>query len=163
MRPMLWGVGRTPRIPPELKTRPFTLDEARAAGVTPDALRRRSWRRLGSEIYCWIGLREDPWQLLVAWRAQLPTDSVFAGLTAAWLHRLDVDPIHPIEVGSKTLWSSFTPRALGEEGSGGVHNGEGIPRNHAGPDVSRPHEAAPAGGAIGTRGSSFAFEAWSVS
>ena len=91
-------MGRTPRIPPELKSRPFSLDEARAAGVTPDALRRRSWRRLGREIYCWTGLREDPWQLLVAWRARLPPDSVFAGLTAAWLHRLDVDPLHPIEV-----------------------------------------------------------------
>lgn len=91
-------MGRTPRIPPELKTRPFSLEEARAAGVTLDALRRRSWRRLGSEIYCWSGLREDPWQLLVAWRGRLPPDAVFAGLTAAWLHRLDVDPLHPIEV-----------------------------------------------------------------
>jgi len=26
------------------------------------------------------------------------TDAVFAGFTAAWLHRLDVDPCHPIEI-----------------------------------------------------------------
>ena len=40
----------------------------------------------------------DPWCLLVAWRELLPPDAVFAGLTAAWLHRLDVDPCNPIEV-----------------------------------------------------------------
>jgi Protein of unknown function (DUF559) len=28
----------------------------------------------------------------------MPPDFAFAGLTAAWLHRLDVDPCHPIEV-----------------------------------------------------------------
>jgi very-short-patch-repair endonuclease len=91
-------MGRRPRIPPELKKRPFTLDEARAAGVTLDALRRRSWRRIGSELYCWSGLEDDRWRLLVAWRSRLPPDAAFAGLTAAWLHRLDVDPCHPIEV-----------------------------------------------------------------
>jgi len=91
-------VGRRPRIPPQLKRRPFSLDEARAAGLTLDALSGRSWRRLGTELYCWSGLREDPWQLLLAWRAYLPPDAVFTGLTAAWLYRLDVDPVHPIEV-----------------------------------------------------------------
>jgi very-short-patch-repair endonuclease len=49
-------------------------------------------------MYCWRGLRDDPWQTLVAWRDRLPPDAVFAGFTAAWLHRLDVDPVHPIEV-----------------------------------------------------------------
>jgi Protein of unknown function (DUF559) len=91
-------MGRRPRIPPELTKRPFTLDEARAAGVTLDALRRRSWRRIGSELYCWSGLEDDRWRLLVAWRSRLPPDAAFAGLTAAWLHRLHVDPCHPIEV-----------------------------------------------------------------
>jgi very-short-patch-repair endonuclease len=91
-------MGRKPRIPPELTLRPFSLQEARAAGVTLDALRRKSWRRLGSEIYCWAGLAEDHWRLLAAWRGQLPPDAAFAGLTSAWLHRLDVDPVHPVEV-----------------------------------------------------------------
>jgi very-short-patch-repair endonuclease len=39
----------------------------------------------------------ETWQLLAAWHRRLP-GGVFAGLTAAWLHRLDVDPCHPIEV-----------------------------------------------------------------
>src|SRR5207253_3892023 len=91
-------VGRRSRDPPAPQGRPFSLDEARAAGLTLDALSGRSWHRLGTELYCWSGLREDPWQLLLAWRAHLPPDAVFSGLTAAWLYRLDVDPVHPIEV-----------------------------------------------------------------
>lgn len=67
-------------------------------GITLDALRRKSWRRIGRELYCWTGLEDDRWRLLVAWRNRLPPDAAFAGLTAAWLHRLDVDPCHPIEV-----------------------------------------------------------------
>lgn len=87
-----------PRIPPELKGRPFSLEEARAAGLTRRALQGRSWRRIGRALYTWRKLEEDPWRLLVAWRQLLPPDAVFAGFTAAWLHRLDVDPCHPIEI-----------------------------------------------------------------
>jgi very-short-patch-repair endonuclease len=84
-------------VPAELRKRPFTLQEARAAGLTRRALAGKSWRRIGSSLYCWVGLREEPWQVLQAWHRRLPC-AVFAGLTAAWLHRLDVDPCHPIEV-----------------------------------------------------------------
>ncbi|HKC19634.1 MAG TPA: hypothetical protein VKE27_08370, partial [Candidatus Dormibacteraeota bacterium] len=91
-------MARRPRIPAELTKRPFSLQEARAAGVSRRALAGRSWRRIGTELYCWRGLEYNNWHLLVAWRSQLPPGAVFAGLTAAWLHRLDVDPCHPIEV-----------------------------------------------------------------
>ena len=91
-------VGRRAWIPAELKKRAFTLSEAEALGVSRRALEGQSWRRLGRGFYCWAGLKEDPWRLLVAWRKRLPPTAVFIGLTAAWLHRLDVDPIHPIEV-----------------------------------------------------------------
>ena len=94
----LGGVAPRPRIPPELKRRPFSLEEARAAGLTRRALQGRSWRRIGRALYAWRKLEEDPWRLLVAWRQLLPPDAVFAGFTAAWLHRLDVDPCHPIEI-----------------------------------------------------------------
>ena len=30
--------------------------------------------------------------------AQAPAGAVFSGLTAAWLHGLEVDPLHPIEM-----------------------------------------------------------------
>ena len=87
-----------PYIPTELARRPFTLKEARDAGLTPEALKSKCWQRLARGLYCRRGLRVDPWHLLVAWRSQLPPDAVFAGLTAAWLYRLDVDPCNPIEV-----------------------------------------------------------------
>ena len=84
-------------LPPELKQRPFTLNEARAAGLSRKVLRGKSWRRIGPSLYCWVGLKQDPLQLLQAWHRRLP-DAVFTGLSAAWLHRLDVDPSHPVEV-----------------------------------------------------------------
>jgi very-short-patch-repair endonuclease len=88
-------------IPSELNTRPFTLDEARAAGLTRRVLAGKAWRRIGSSIYCRAGLPEEPWQVLHAWHRRLP-GAVFTGLSAAWLHRLDVDPIHPVEVAVPT-------------------------------------------------------------
>lgn len=88
-------MGRTPRIPPELRLRPFSLDEARAAGITLSALRGKSWRRLGSKMYCWAGRHDDRWGLIHAYRRALPPSAVFAGRTAAWMHGLDVDPAKP--------------------------------------------------------------------
>ena len=87
-----------PRIPSNLTCRPFTLQEARAAGLTLTSLQGKSWRRLGRGLYCWRSWREDPWQLLAAWRKLLPPDAAFAGLSAAWLHHLDFELHHPVEV-----------------------------------------------------------------
>jgi hypothetical protein len=91
-------VGRKPFIPPHLTKRPFSLEEARKAGVTLSGLRGKAWRRLGSELYCWSGLREDPLLVLRAWRSVLPPESVFASATAAWLLGLNTTPIDPVEV-----------------------------------------------------------------
>jgi hypothetical protein len=91
-------MARTPYIPPKLTKGPFTLEEARAAGLTLSALTSKAWRRLGAELYCWAQLQEDPWQLLSAWQRSLPAEAVFAGGTAAWLFGLDVEPIDPVEI-----------------------------------------------------------------
>ena len=91
-------MARRPRIPPELTRRPFCLDEARVAGLTLSCLRGRAWRRLGAELYCWSGLREDHWLLLSAWQRLLPPEAVFAGATAAWLLGLDLRPNDPVEI-----------------------------------------------------------------
>ncbi|HET9781600.1 MAG TPA: DUF559 domain-containing protein [Candidatus Dormibacteraeota bacterium] len=91
-------MGRNALVPEVLMRRPFSLEEAREAGVSRSALRGKSWRRLATGIYCWNGVGTDPYGLLVAWGNRLPPDAAFAGLTAAWLHGLDVDPCHPIEV-----------------------------------------------------------------
>lgn len=91
-------MGQLASIPTELRLRPFTLAEARAAGLSRKCLSGRSWRRIGSELYCWTGCAEDPWGLLTAWEHRLPSDAVFAGGTAAWLWRVGPNPAKPIEI-----------------------------------------------------------------
>ena len=92
------GVGRTAHIPPQLTKKPFSLEDARRAGLTKSSLRGKSWHRLGAELYCWGGRPADPWMVLSAWQRHLPSGAVFAGKTAAWLFGLDLDPLNPIEL-----------------------------------------------------------------
>src|SRR5260370_7857516 len=91
-------MGRKPFIPAQLTKKPFSLEEARRAGVTLSGLRGKAWRRLGAELYCWSGLREDPLLVLAAWRRALPPETVFSGTTAAWLLALDLIPGDPIMI-----------------------------------------------------------------
>jgi hypothetical protein len=88
----------TAHIPSVLKAGPFTLREARAAGLSPTALRGRSWIRLNYGLYCWSGLIPDPWQTLAALQRILPAQAIYAGCTAAWALGIHVDPFDPIEV-----------------------------------------------------------------
>ena len=94
---MLVGVGRKPLIPHELTRGPFTLDDARRAGLRRWHIDGASWIRLGPGIYMWSGLAADTMHDLVAARRRLPDGAAFSGLTAAWLHGLDVAPAAPIE------------------------------------------------------------------
>jgi very-short-patch-repair endonuclease len=94
---MLSLVARTPVVPPELTTGPFTLAKARRAGLARWHLEGASWRRLGPSVYAWAGLAETPALRLEAARARMPEAAAFSGKTAAWLHGLDVAPCEPIE------------------------------------------------------------------
>jgi Protein of unknown function (DUF559) len=85
-------------VPSILKAGPFTLEDARAAGVSPTALRGRSWIRLNYRLYCWSGLTQDPWKKLTVLQRLLPTEAIYSGCTAAWALGMDVDPFDPIEV-----------------------------------------------------------------
>jgi very-short-patch-repair endonuclease len=91
-------MSRAPSIPAALTRTPFSLEEARRAGLTLSSLRGKAWRRLGAELYCWQGLRHDPWLHLSALHRTLPAEAVFAGATAAWMFGLDLDPIAPVEI-----------------------------------------------------------------
>src|SRR5258708_2876108 len=91
-------MSRTPRIPSALTKKPFSLEEARQYGLTVSSLRGKVWRRLGSELYCWQGLRHDPWLHLSALHRLLPRDAVFAGATAGWMFGLDLAPNDPVEI-----------------------------------------------------------------
>jgi very-short-patch-repair endonuclease len=74
------------------------LEEARAAGLTLSSLRGNAWRRIGSELYCWTGMREEPRLVLLAWQRVLPAEAVFGGASAAWVFGLDLEPTDPVEV-----------------------------------------------------------------
>jgi hypothetical protein len=91
-------MAKIPRIPAEFKLRPFSLDEARDAGLTPRALRGRTWKRINARLYRWTDLPEDPWLTLSAWRRVLPPETVFAGTSAAWLFGIELAPTDPVEV-----------------------------------------------------------------
>lgn len=91
-------MGKAPRVPPELRRRPFSLDEARGAGLTRHALRGKAWQRIGVELYRWCGLPEDHWLTLSAWRRFLPPETDFSGASAAWLFGLDLEPTDPVEI-----------------------------------------------------------------
>jgi very-short-patch-repair endonuclease len=95
---MLNLVPRRPVVPPELTRGPFTVAEARRAGLARWHLEGASWRRLGPRMYAWAGLSETPALKLEAARLRLPAPAAFSGRTAAWLHGLDVAPCEPIEM-----------------------------------------------------------------
>jgi hypothetical protein len=95
---MLKRVSRRPFVPLELTRGPFTLAEARRAGLARWHLEGASWRPLGAAIYVWAGLPETPVLKLEAARLRMPASAAFSGKTAAWLHGLDVAPCEPIEV-----------------------------------------------------------------
>jgi len=53
---------------------------------------------VGSRLYRWSGGPADRWNLIDAFRRDSPASAVFVGRTAAWIHRLDVDPANPVQV-----------------------------------------------------------------
>ncbi|HET9410519.1 MAG TPA: hypothetical protein VFO75_01425, partial [Candidatus Dormibacteraeota bacterium] len=91
-------VGRRPHIPQQLTRRPFSVVEARAAGLSLSTLKGKAWKRLGSELYYWSELRLDPWHVLSAWHRSLSPRAVFSGPTAAWMLGLDFEPTDPVNV-----------------------------------------------------------------
>jgi very-short-patch-repair endonuclease len=75
----------------------FTVDEARHAGLDRWHMESASWIRIGPSTYIWERLASDPLHRLEAARRRLPSGGAFSGLTAAWLHGIDVKPCDPIE------------------------------------------------------------------
>jgi very-short-patch-repair endonuclease len=88
----------TNAVPTALKAGPFTRAEARGLGVSRGQLRGARYRRLGSGVYRWVGLKENPQLILAALAKRLPPGAAFSGRTAVWLHGLDMELCNPIEV-----------------------------------------------------------------
>jgi len=97
-RLILRRVPRRPLVPHELTRGPFTVADARRAGLARWHLEGASWRRVGPGIYAWAGLAETDALKLDAATLNMPASAAFAGKTAAWLHGLDINPCEPIEV-----------------------------------------------------------------
>ena len=76
----------------------FTVDDARQAGLERWHLESGCWTRLGPSLYVSNDLTANPIHRLEAARHRLPPTAAFSGLTAAWLHGLDVRPCNPTEV-----------------------------------------------------------------
>lgn len=89
---------QAPRVPVELTTGPFTLDEAHRAGLTRRALQGPTWRRVGPGLYAWARVAGDPALTLAAVARRLPPGAAFADRTAGWLHGLDLVPCDPVQV-----------------------------------------------------------------
>lgn len=85
-------------VPPELTTAPFTLEQARRAGLARWHLETSAYQRLGPKLYAWSGLGDAPSLKLAAARCRLPSGCVFSGLTATWLHGLETELCDPIDV-----------------------------------------------------------------
>lgn len=77
-------------VPEELRNQPFTLEQARAYGLTRDHLRGTAWRRISRGWYRWAGCSPSEELRLETIRRMVPPDSAFSGRTAARLLGLDV-------------------------------------------------------------------------
>jgi very-short-patch-repair endonuclease len=91
-------MARKALLPQALTHGPFSIEEARRAGVDRRRLEGATWRRIGPAIYLWTGLPDDPMHELEAARRRLPAGAAFSGLTAAWLHGIDVGRSSRVEV-----------------------------------------------------------------
>src|SRR5438477_57632 len=89
---------RRPVVPVELTAGPFTLADARRAGLDRWHLEGATWRRSGPGTYVWAALAESPTLTLKAASLRLPSSAAFSGSTAAWLHGIDIEPCDPVEV-----------------------------------------------------------------
>ncbi|HEX6547450.1 MAG TPA: DUF559 domain-containing protein [Candidatus Dormibacteraeota bacterium] len=85
-------------VPAELRNGPFTLADARRAGLADAQLRSPTFRRIGPRTYTWIDAPEDPQRLLVAIATRVPAAAAFSGRAALWLAGLDVRPDNPVDI-----------------------------------------------------------------
>jgi very-short-patch-repair endonuclease len=91
-------MGRKPFVPEALTRGPFTIVEARQAGLQRWHLEGASWMRVAQGTYVRAGTSDVTLATLVAVSKRFPASAAFSGMTAAWLHRVDVSPCDPIEV-----------------------------------------------------------------
>lgn len=85
-------------IPRGLARDSFTLADSRRAGLKPWHLEGAAYRRIGPGVYLPAHVPETAEVRIRAASRRLPDRAVFSGLTAAWLHGLEVEPTERIEI-----------------------------------------------------------------
>src|SRR4051794_23956615 len=78
------------QVPDSLRTGPFRLAAARAAGLTRRQLDGAEWRRLSRDLYLHRDVIETPSVRLAAATLVIRPGAAFSGETAAWLQGADV-------------------------------------------------------------------------
>lgn len=81
-----------------LQSGPFTVADARQAGMHWDELQTKFWIRISRGQYAWAGLPRDRVLALRAVAHRMPSAYAFSGGTAAWLLGLDSLWCEPVEV-----------------------------------------------------------------
>src|SRR3954454_894293 len=81
---------RRATVPAEFQERPFTLREARAAGLSDSALQSAPWRRMFRGVWAHVDMEDTRETRLAAARLVIPSHGVLRGLTAAWIYGADV-------------------------------------------------------------------------
>lgn len=77
---------------------PFSTREGRRMGIQRWHLRSTKWQRVGPGIYAPTSRVDSTMVRLEAAALRLPAIAAFAGMSAAWLHGVDVEACCPIEV-----------------------------------------------------------------
>ena len=77
---------------------PFTVAEARQAGLRWSDLQTSHWKRMSRGQYASVTMPQDAWLKLLAISRRMPVKYAFSGLTAAWVLGLDNTLDDPVEV-----------------------------------------------------------------
>lgn len=83
-------VPTTPYVPEGLRHCPFTIAEARAAGLTFAALKGSEWRHVFRDIWVHTSVEDTTAMRVEAAKLVLGPDGFICGLTAAWIYGVDV-------------------------------------------------------------------------
>ncbi|HVV76394.1 MAG TPA: DUF559 domain-containing protein [Mycobacteriales bacterium] len=79
-----------PLVPDSLRHGPFTTAQARALGVSKFALRGGEWRHVFREVWVHASVEDTLPIRVAAARLVLGDEGFLCGLTAAWIHGIDV-------------------------------------------------------------------------
>ena len=88
---------RAPVVPAQLRSAPFTVQQAALYGVTREQLRGMSWRRVGLAVFASNAVADSALARLRAASLRLPAEAAFSDSTGGWLYGMDTPPCDPIE------------------------------------------------------------------